>query len=479
MAAVAPAPGPAQAGQGPEATPPPEATVQDTQDENQSKTKDDPEPPKPAPAAQSAKPAKGGQQPKADQPAGEKKLSGAELKKKAKEEKAARRAQAKAASGVAPQGPPGQQQGQDKGGKGVKPKQDAPSGSQSQRQAAKPVAAPAPPKETKPKVPVIFSHLSMAKRISLQQTDKDVDPRITLLGQQMAAFVVDDSTTRTQATLLAMKRVLAAYSTPQGTTFSRHFTAHVLNPQIDYLAACRPMCFSMGNAIRWLKLQISKVDIDLADFEAKRALSEAIDNYIRDKIDVAGPVIAEKTNALIKDKDTILTYGHHFLVERTLWLAKESGKDVNVIVIDDPFNPVGSEFAKRLRAYGFGKIKYSPNLGLLPDYLKLADLVLAGAEATFSNGAMYARAGTADVAMYAKNMNVKFVSLCETINYTERVSVDSLTYNEIDPEMCTEDGVRLLFDTVLPEHIHRTINEMGLSEPSSISGMLRKQEEQE
>jgi translation initiation factor eIF-2B subunit delta len=181
--------------------------VQDTQDENKSKPKDDPEPPKSEPVAQPAKPAKGGQQPKPDQPAGEKKLSGAELKKKAKEEKAVRRAQAKAASGVVPQGPPGQQQGQDKGGKGVKPKQDAQTGSQNQRQAAKPVAAPTVPKETKPRVPAIFSHLTMAKRISLQQTDKDVDPRITLLGQQMAAFVVDDSTTRTEATLLAIKRV--------------------------------------------------------------------------------------------------------------------------------------------------------------------------------------------------------------------------------------------------------------------------------
>ena len=147
------------------------------------------------------------QQAKGGDVAGEKKLSGAELKKKAKEEKAARRAQAKAAQ--TSQGPAaGGQQSQsgDKGGKG-KAKHDGQAGAQQgyQRQAGKP--APAAPKEVKPTVPECFSHLSLAKRVSITQADKDVHPAVLILGQWMNTFQITDSTTRVEATLQAFKKV--------------------------------------------------------------------------------------------------------------------------------------------------------------------------------------------------------------------------------------------------------------------------------
>lgn len=149
---------------------------------------------------QKDQPAQGG-----DAPAGEKKLSNAELKKKAKEEKAARRAQAKAAQ--PPQGPAGGQQGagnEAKNGKG-KPKQDG--------QQARPPLRPAGGSSSvikeviKPTIPECFSHLSMAKRIDLTHADKDVNPAVLVLGQHMSTFAISDSITRLEATLLAFKKV--------------------------------------------------------------------------------------------------------------------------------------------------------------------------------------------------------------------------------------------------------------------------------
>lgn len=139
-------------------------------------------------------------------PAGEKKLSGAELKKKAKEEKAARRAQAKATSG-APSGPPQQQQG-DKGGKGKPKKQDAQQGQQQQSLPLRP-AAEQQSKEVKSSLPEPLAHLSLAKRPGITETDKDVQQPILMLGQYMAAFdpQVRDSTERLVLTLKALKKV--------------------------------------------------------------------------------------------------------------------------------------------------------------------------------------------------------------------------------------------------------------------------------
>lgn len=151
----------------------------------------------PSAAAQGTKPAAAAQ---AAPATGEKKLTGAELKAKAKAEKAARRAASKVA---APPPPPSSSAGDSRGGKG-KGKQDAPQGPATKARQGSLVQ---PPKEIKPTVPECFSHLSMAKRIPMTQADKDVHPAVLLLGQQMSAFVLRDSTKRLEATLLAMKKV--------------------------------------------------------------------------------------------------------------------------------------------------------------------------------------------------------------------------------------------------------------------------------
>lgn len=146
--------------------------------------------------------------------AGEKKLTNAELKKKAKEEKAARRAQAKASQ--APQGPPqgghpqaGSSEGKG-GGKG-KPKQDGHHGGGGGGGGAKlplrPAATATVVKDPKPTIPDCFSHLSMARRIDMTQADKDVNPAVLVLGEHMSAFAISDSITRLEATLLAFKKV--------------------------------------------------------------------------------------------------------------------------------------------------------------------------------------------------------------------------------------------------------------------------------
>lgn len=155
----------------------------------------------PAAPAAAAPPAADAQS-KTDAPAavgpatGEKKLTGAELKAKAKAEKAARRAASKVVTQPAADA---------KGGKS-KQKQDGPQGVAGK---ARPAAGgpQGQPKQKGRVVPECFSHLGMAKRVAMTQADKDVHPAVLLLGQQMSAFVVRDSARRLEATLLAFKKV--------------------------------------------------------------------------------------------------------------------------------------------------------------------------------------------------------------------------------------------------------------------------------
>jgi translation initiation factor eIF-2B subunit delta len=232
----------------------------------------------------------------------------------------------------------------------------------------------------------------------------------------------------------------------------------------------------MGNAIRWLKLQISKVDIDLPDFEAKKHLCNLIDSFRSERITLADVVIIQTAADMISDDDVILTYANHFLIERTLLRAQKIGRRFRVILVDDPYERVGIDLAKRLSAAGI-QVTYASDFGALRTHLSETTQVFLAAEAIFSNGAMYARAGSCDIAIAATDLGVQVVALCETINFTERVSVDSLTYNEIHPERNTHDQFRLLFDTTRDTYLSFVVTELGNSDATSVPAILRKLEE--
>ncbi|KAF2973301.1 hypothetical protein GQX73_g338 [Xylaria multiplex] len=415
------------------------------------------------------------------------KLSGAELKAKAKAEKQARRAQAKASKDATTGGAPapastgqsGHPAAESKGNK-AKGKQDgalpANLGVTGRATGARGSVPTIPPKPENP-IPECFGHLSMAKRLPITQADKDVHPTVLTLGQQMATFAIDESITRLKATLLAFKKVIDSYTTPPGNTLARHLTPHVLNPQIEYLSACRPMCFSMGNAIRWLKLQVSKIDPDVPDIDAKKQLCASIDAFIQERINFADVVITQKTADYIQNGDVILVYGRNTLVQRTLLHARlVDRKKFDVIIIDDPYERQGQVLAKTLTAEGI-KVSYSGDFGALQYQVKLADRIILGAEGMFSNGALYGRCGTSDLAIAAKDFGKQVYALCETINITERVSTDSLTYNEIDPERCSSSSFRLLYDTTPSHYLSTVVTEISSAQPTSVSYLLRKLED--
>ncbi|KAH6640858.1 hypothetical protein F5144DRAFT_561882 [Chaetomium tenue] len=422
-------------------------------------------------------------------PANTEKLTAAQLKAKAKAEKAARRAQVKEARVAVPAPSPIQEKGATADAKGGKSKgrQD---GQQSQGKGGQLQVPPATgrrpsspvlEKDVRSAVPDCFSHIPMSKRIPTSQAHKDVHPAVLAVGQQMATFALNDSISRLKATLLAFAKVIESYETPKGNSLSRHFVPHVLNPQIEYLTECRPMCFAMGNAIRLLKGKVNKFDIDTAEDEAKEGLLEWINFLIKERITLAEYAIARNAAESINEGDTILTYGRHRLVEKTFLEAKRDGKSFDVTVIDDPFERTGQELAKTLRQAGI-PVLYSPNLGGLRPKVAAASNAFLGGEAIFANGSLHASSGTADVAMAAMNAGVKVIVLCETINFDrDRVSVDSLTYNEIDPERNTGDCFRLLFDNTHDKYITGVITEFesggGNSPAQAILALLRKQED--
>ncbi|CAN9293792.1 unnamed protein product [Alternaria alternata] len=369
-----------------------------------------------------------------------KKLSPAELKKQKQAEKQAKRAQAKAAGGT-----PNQQQGPSKDSQKQQkdPKQtskDAQSrpGPVRRRpsQANAPVLKEPEKRAKKDKEPkqtgLFFGHLySQPKQQSLVGASKDVHPSVLALGLQYSSYAICGSTARMVAMLLVFKTVIEAYQTPPGNSLARHLTSHHLGPQIEFLKSCRPLSISMGNAIRWLKDIIIKIDPATPENEAKRDLIEEIDIFIRERVTAADRLIRDLAATKIQAGDVILVYAASSIVEQTIIHAHQSGKPFTVIVVDSKPLFEGKKLARKLANHGI-TVRYYLITGA-SHAVKDATKVFLGAHAMMSNGRLYSRVGTALVSMLAYSHSLPVIVLCQSVKFTEKVALDSILGNEVAP----------------------------------------------
>lgn len=249
----------------------------------------------------------------------------------------------------------------------------------------------------------------------------------------------------------------------------------------------------MGTAIRWLKLKISKVDIDEPDSSAKEALCEAIDEYIRDRVILADTVIAKSASEqCIKDGDVILTYAKSSIVQQTLAQAYNDGRKFRVIIVDSRPLFEGKALARGLVDIGMD-VKYCLMNGL-SNCIRDATKVLLGAHAMMSNGRLFSRIGTAQVAMEANDFDIPVIVLCESIKCTEKVALDSIVLNEVAPpdelllpstgsefsgslarwrETKNLQLLNLMYDVTPADYIAMIVTELGIVPPSSVPVLQR------
>ncbi|KAF2126350.1 nagb/rpia/CoA transferase-like protein [Dothidotthia symphoricarpi CBS 119687] len=367
-----------------------------------------------------------------------KKISPAELKKQKQAEKQARRAQAKGPGGAEDQ----QQASTKDGQKQQKDSKQAPKDDKSRPMPArrKPSQSNVPatkeakkePSKEPKKVGLFFGHLySQPKQQSMKGASKDVHPAVSALGLQYSSYAICGSTARMVAMLLAFKAVIASYQTPPGTSLARHLTNHHLSPQIEYLKSCRPLSISMGNAIRWLKDIIIKIDPSTPENEAKRDLLEEIDIFIRERVTAADKLICELATKKIEPGDVVLTYAASSIVEQAILHAHKAGINFSVIVVDSKPLFEGKTLARKLANQGIS-VQYYLITGA-SHAVKDATKVFLGAHAMMSNGRLYSRVGTAVVSMLASAHSLPVIVLCQSVKFTEKVALDSIVGNEVAP----------------------------------------------
>ncbi|QPG76595.1 hypothetical protein FOA43_003987 [Brettanomyces nanus] len=348
----------------------------------------------------------------------EKTLSNKELKALKKKAKAAKRAAAKAAM---------YDEGEVSNRQGGRPKRNTASHIKKQLNSAK-------IKDNDVRIPPMFGHLeTREERISASPVIASiVHPSILALTLKISTYKIVGSTARCKSMLEAFKDVISSYSTPQGTSLQRNLTSH-LSHQIEYLKTGRPLSISMGNAIRWLKQRISLVSIDLNDEAGKRMLVDEIDEFIKEKILYSDRVIEEYASKHIENNSKILTYAHsHVLAELFKYCALEQDKHFEIYIVDSKPLFEGKKLAKKLAPIENIKCHYNL-INSLSSVLEKSniDFCFLGAHSMLSNGRLYSRVGTALVAMAAKNKNIPVLVCCESIKFSDKVQLDSVTLNEL------------------------------------------------
>lgn len=391
----------------------------------------------------------------------EAKISPAELKKRAKAEKQARRAAQKEQQGGpavdAPSEASGAVNGRPKAPEQVggaapqhKPKQQQQKAQQKQveqgkkeaggqqtalptrsRAASQSVGQETTKKPDSKKVES-FSHLyAQSRRSTMEGISKDVHPAVLALGLQLSSYEICGSTARCVAMLLAFKEAIQSYTTPGGTSLARHMTSHYLSPQIDYLKSCRPIAESMGNAIRWLKKMIVEIDPSTPEHEAKKYLCENVDRFIQERITVTDQAIASSASQQIKDGSVVLTYAKSSLVQKTLLQAHAQGTRFRVVVVDSRPLFEGKKLALPLMNAGL-QVEYC-HFSALPQAISDATVVLLGAHSMLSNGCLQSRVGTASVALAAHLADIPVLVCCESVKFSGKAALDSVVLNELAP----------------------------------------------
>ncbi|KZO94818.1 IF-2B-domain-containing protein [Calocera viscosa TUFC12733] len=372
-----------------------------------------------------------------------------------------------------------------------------PSSVPTEKRANEPAGPPPVPTHSR-----LFPHLRLPKAnilasASVAGTSKaEIHTSILRLALQFSSFKVTGGNARCIATLTALKSVINSYTTPQGTTLSRHLMTY-LSPQISHLVAARPMSASMGNAIRWLKYEVSVLSIDLPEQNAKDYLCERIDTYIRDRITVADRVIEDHAMEKIRDGDVVLTYARSSSVEKVLKAAHEAKIKFSVVAVDCGPLFEGKSLVAALPP------DLSVTYVLLPSLspvLPTVSLCLFGAHSLLANGGLYSRAGTASVAMMARERNIPVLVCCETYKFSEKVWGDGVTHNELGehsarPLPCVPlipiaapstsalapvptvslEHINLLYDLTPASYITAVVTEVGLIPPSSVPTVLFRQ----
>jgi len=349
---------------------------------------------------------------------------------------------------------------------------------------------------------------SPASNNPLENTN--LHPAVVQLGYRYASGEIRGGNARCRHMLSCWQQILKDYQPADLSADLRPIVDGLLKTSFQFWTEhCRPHSVSMGNAYTMIKTATGALDRTTQWQELREELVETMQAYTRERIDFAGQAIAdlactkllpdEKSSTSSRRKNstnatgppTILVYGYSEVVSLVLRQAAAQHKQFSVICVDSRPLLEGRRMLEELRQAGVKDCTYIL-LNALTYILPSVTTVLVGASALMSDGAVWNRVGTANVALLASAHNIPVLVCAESYKISNRVQLEALTHNEMgappaNPQEDSEDDddnnkksiknltpLNLLYDLTPASFVSGIVTELGIVPPTSVAVLLRE-----
>jgi len=222
------------------------------------------------------------------------------------------------------------------------------------------------------------------------------------------------------------------------------------------LTEARPSMISIANYIHQLLQQVMLEAQNEKDLDFLRSLAQSKAIELTKLSEEATSKATEYGYGIIGDLDTVITCSYSSTVCEALKLAKQKGKEFQVLVAESKIKEkaYGEITAKQLK-------QHLIPVQVVPDkYIHLriskADKALVGADSILSDGSLINGTPTRTLASAAKEQNIPFYTVCETAKFD--------TQGYIAKASEPEPG----FDKTPSDLITGIITEKGIMKPSLV-----------
>lgn len=245
------------------------------------------------------------------------------------------------------------------------------------------------------------------------------------------------------------------------------------------LLATRPTAVSLPNAVHFVLKDVAGA---ATVGEARDLISRQADAFVANS-EAALDRIAEIGARHIRDGDTLLTHCNSEAALACILAAHESGKEIEVFATE-----------VRPRNQGLLTIKTLNDAGITTQYIvdsaarffmNSIDLVIVGADAITTNGAVVNKIGTAQIALAAHEARTNVMVAAETYKFAPRtllgelITIEERATAEVlgDDITTTLPHVRVrnpAFDVTPPAYIDLIVTEKGAIPPGLAYSVIRE-----
>mgnify|MGYP000116421068 CR=1 FL=1 len=235
----------------------------------------------------------------------------------------------------------------------------------------------------------------------------------------------------------------------------------------EILLSTRPTAVSLPNAISYVMKAVRRRYGSVV--EAVEAVVRAAMEF-KEYSEKALELIGEIGSRMIEDGMTIITHCNSSAVVSILAKAWREGKRFKVYATETRPRYQGYITARDLASRGISTTLITDSA--VAYIMRKADLVLVGADAITSNGALINKIGTSQIALTAKVYSVPFYVAAETYKFSPyTLAGEAVEIEERDPREVLDppiEGIEIrnpAFDATPPEYIDAIITEIGVISP--------------